>query len=236
MDIGMVSGIQFYRGQVAKGYGMDGTRATGGGQNFAKLLTARAPSSEVDPRPSGGVAGTAKWPAASKSGLRQLFGGATSNYRPPRLVSTTAANHLIGPEALPENLEELVANPEKYYDLYASSEAYWRRQPLEVQKLREIQDPWQRRDRAVELAHRGYQIDPAIMIWGWDPLRTMLLRRLHGYTWVPSALQPPILARPGFVFPGVPTYDPHNPPPGSVPVEISFAVLRTYPRSQGGSS
>jgi hypothetical protein len=141
-----------------------------------------------------------------------------------------------GTTSLPADLEELVADPEKYYDLYKSSEAYWRRQPLEVQKLREIQDPWERRDRAVQLAQRGYLIDPAIMIWGWDPLRTMLLRSVHGYTWVPSALQPPILARPGFVVPGIPAYDPYNPPPGSVPVEFSFAVLRTDARPLSGTS
>ncbi|MCS6951974.1 MAG: hypothetical protein RMK57_00955 [Bryobacterales bacterium] len=137
--------------------------------------------------------------------------------------SQTAQNSLPSDIGNPERWDEL-------FDFFASSQAYWARQPEEVRKLREIPDPWARRDYGIELAHRGFQIDPAIMIWGWDPLRTMLLRRYYGYSWVPAALQPPVLVAPGRQVPDGPSYDPLRPPPGAILVDISFAVVRSSPQ------
>jgi hypothetical protein len=127
---------------------------------------------------------------------------------------------------LPAAIDELLADPDRYYDRRASYEAYWSRQPREVQQLRDIADPWERRDRGVELARQGFAIDPAIMIWGWDPVMTMLIRHFYGYTWVPAALQPPVMSAPRFSMPGMPSYDASNPPAGSIPVELGFAQLR----------
>jgi hypothetical protein len=61
------------------------------------------------------------------------------------------------------------------------------------------------------------------MVWHWNPLQTMLLRQADGYTWIPSALQPPVVNPPGFNTPGYAKYDAQNPPKGSVLVTTDFA-------------
>ena len=102
-------------------------------------------------------------------------------------------------------------------------DAYWAMQPLAVQALRNMPDA-ERGQAAQELANEGYTIDVPIMVWGWDPLATMVQRQIDGYTWVPSANQASIPAGPGIDFPGRPSYDPNNPPPGSIKVSTDFAL------------
>jgi hypothetical protein len=97
-------------------------------------------------------------------------------------------------------------------------QAYWASQPAAVQQLQHIQDPTQRTEVATQLAQEGYTIDVPIMAWGWDPQLTTQLRQSLGYTWVPSALQQPVEVAPGFTAPGQPSYDPANPPAGSIAV------------------
>jgi hypothetical protein len=97
-------------------------------------------------------------------------------------------------------------------------DAYWAKQPAAVQQLRDIQDPAQKTQVATELAQQGYAIDAPIMVWGWDPQITTQLRQSFGYTWVPSALQQPVEVAPGLTVPGLPSYDPAHPPPGSIAV------------------
>ncbi len=78
--------------------------------------------------------------------------------------------------------------------------------------------------RAADLAQKGFTVDVPIMLWGWDPYLVMRLRQQFGYTWVPSALQPPIAVAPG--LPGFGTlapYDPLHPPPGSIRVSLNPA-------------
>lgn len=82
----------------------------------------------------------------------------------------------------------------------------------------------QRYAAAQQLANEGYTIDVPIMVWGWDPLATMIVRQNDGLTWVPSALQPNIPVAPGDTFPGLPSYDPNNPPAGSIQVTTAFAI------------
>lgn len=172
---------------------------------------------------TGGEQGTSK--AASKL-------HSTASRRPNIVTDGTTRQRFNGVQSgagldkLPAPINELLENPDRYYDRGASYKAYWARQPREVQELRHIADPWQRRDRGVELASQGFLIDQAIMVWGWDPVMTMLIRRYYGYTWVP-ALQPRIMMAPGFSEPGLPVFDAANPPPRSLPVELSFARLRT---------
>jgi hypothetical protein len=102
------------------------------------------------------------------------------------------------------------------------NDKYWASQPPEVQKLRTIQDPKEREFAAADLMARGFKIDMAIMSWGWDPEKTNNLRASYGYTWVPNAMQEPVLLAPGLSMPGtLKTYDPDNPPPGSIPVDTS---------------
>jgi len=78
---------------------------------------------------------------------------------------------------------------------------------------------------AEQLANEGYAIDVPIMVWGWDPLSTMIARQTAGYTWVPSALQASIQEAPGVGgVTGATPYDPSSPPAGSIPVSTAFAV------------
>lgn len=99
----------------------------------------------------------------------------------------------------------------------AFDEAYWAKQPVAVQALRNIDDPTQRAFQAAELAATGYKIDVPIMVWGWDPSKVTDLRKSFGYTWVPSAMQAPVEQAPGIVGFGQP-YDPNNAPSGSIAV------------------
>jgi hypothetical protein len=104
-----------------------------------------------------------------------------------------------------------------------SADAYWAMQPPEVQALRDMPDE-QRYGAAQQLARQGFTIDVPIMVNGWDPLKTMTLRQLDGYTWVPSGLQPDIQLGPKLTFPGLTSYDASNPPQGSIQVSTDFAI------------
>ncbi len=102
-------------------------------------------------------------------------------------------------------------------------DAYWATQPQEVQILRTIDDPAERAAMGQVLASKGFTIDPSIMIHRWDPYMTMKIRQGEGYTWVPAVGQDGIPVAPGLKFPGLPSYDPNNPPTGSVRVTTDFA-------------
>ncbi|HVT92330.1 MAG TPA: hypothetical protein VHD76_05765 [Bryobacteraceae bacterium] len=111
-------------------------------------------------------------------------------------------------------------------DNLAFDNAYWASQPPEVQTLRGLSGP---SSRAMDLATRGFIIDVPIMVWNWDPWKVMRLREQYGYTWVPSALQPPVQEAPGFNLPGLTPYDPGNPPAGSIKVSTNIADYPPYP-------
>lgn len=102
-------------------------------------------------------------------------------------------------------------------------QAYWASQPPEIQALQQIGDPSQRAAQAAQLATNGFTIDIPIMVWGWDPFLMMTLREQFGYTWVPSALQPPVAIAPGVAQANVTAYDPLHPPPGSIKVSTNIA-------------
>ena len=69
---------------------------------------------------------------------------------------------------------------------------------------------------------RGITIDKAIMVWGWDPLKTMLTRQMYGYTWAPNMNQGNV-STPGITLLGQTPYDPKSPPPASIAVNTDFA-------------
>jgi len=102
-------------------------------------------------------------------------------------------------------------------------DAYWAAQPEEVRVLRTIQDWTERGEKGLELSQKGFAIDPNIMLHGWDPYMTMKGRLEEGYTWVPAVGQDGIPLGPGLSFPGLPRYDPKNPPPGAILVSVDFA-------------
>jgi hypothetical protein len=101
--------------------------------------------------------------------------------------------------------------------------AYWAHQPPEVRELRDMTDANQRLSRASDLAMKGFTIDVPIMAWAFDPYYTMRLRRDYGFTWVPSALQPPVSIAPSLTMPGTAPYDPNAAPPGSIKVSLDPA-------------
>src|SRR6204780_4714587 len=105
-------------------------------------------------------------------------------------------------------------------------QAYWASQPPAIQALQSIADQEQRATAAAQLATNGFTIDVPIMVWGWDAFLTMTMRAQFGYTWVPSALQPPVSIAPGIAQPGVVSYDPLHPPAGSIKVSTS---IQDYP-------
>lgn len=97
----------------------------------------------------------------------------------------------------------------------------------------------QRIQQAEVLASQGYTIDLQIMVWGGDPFTTMLLRKMYGYTHVPSLGQVGVAVAPGLFFPGQPAYDPNVIPPGSILVITDPALLipfATPPPSTTGTS
>ena len=101
-------------------------------------------------------------------------------------------------------------------------DAYWAAQPPEVQQLRDVTDLAQRNAMAQNLADQGFTIDKAIMVWGWDPLKTMLTRQMYGYTWAPSLNQGNV-STPGITLMGQTPYDPNITPAGSIAVNTDFA-------------
>jgi hypothetical protein len=100
--------------------------------------------------------------------------------------------------------------------------AYWASQPPAVQALQSVADQDQRATNAAQLATEGFTIDVPIMVWGWDAYLVMTMRDQFGYTWVPSALQPPVTIAPGSAQPGVIAYDPLHPPAGSIKVSTNI--------------
>lgn len=112
------------------------------------------------------------------------------------------------------------AKPEK---AITEADTYWAQFPKEVQALRDIPNRDDRIPVAWGLVERGFAVDAEIMVLGSDPYETMLMREQLGYTWTPAMGQPPIHVLPGLQYPGRASYDPNNPPPGSIPVSLDFA-------------
>lgn len=54
------------------------------------------------------------------------------------------------------------------------------------------------------------------------------MRAQLGYTWVPSALQPPVTIAPGDTQPGVVPYNPADPSAGSIKVSTNIADYPPY--------
>jgi hypothetical protein len=108
-------------------------------------------------------------------------------------------------------------------------QAYQAAQPPEIRALMNMQDDNDADNqakiaRAAQLAQQGFSVDVPIMVWGWDPYLCMLYRQQYGYTWVPSALQPPVTVVPGLGAVGnLPAYDPNHPPAGSIRVSTNPA-------------
>ncbi len=99
---------------------------------------------------------------------------------------------------------------------------YWANQPPAVRALRNL-SPEDVGGAAKQLSDQGFLIDVPIMVYQWDPVTVMGLRRVWGYTWVPSGAQANVPVVPGLVVPGMPEYDPKNAPANSIKVSIDAA-------------
>jgi len=135
----------------------------------------------------------------------------------PTANATASTTPVAAASSTGENLTAPVDNSSM-----TPTDAYWAEQPAAVQALRYGTDE-QKTALAQQLASEGYSIDVPIMVWGWDPLATMIERQTAGYTWVPSAMQPSAQIAPGVSMPGMTSYDPANPPDGSIQVSTAFA-------------
>lgn len=78
-------------------------------------------------------------------------------------------------------------------------------------------------EQAQVLANEGNVVDVAIMCWNWSPYFVMLDRLSMGETWSPNANQQNLIVAPGVNFPGLPPYDPKNPPVGSISNSLNLA-------------
>ncbi len=101
--------------------------------------------------------------------------------------------------------------------------AYWSHFPAEIQALRTDTNAFLDAQKLSANPTLAVLLDKPIMVDHDDPWLTMYLRIQFGYTWIPNATQPNIVAGPGISFPGFPLYDPKNPPAGSIKVSLSLA-------------
>ncbi|HLW77573.1 MAG TPA: hypothetical protein VKS01_11325 [Bryobacteraceae bacterium] len=169
------------------------------------VVTITDPNSTNSPAATpSATASTATPPASTGSVLDQLM---------PTPAGVTPGIYNPSAKAAPATIDKSKMTP---------YQAYWAEQPPAVQALQNM-DPADRGAAAQQLAAQGYQIDVPIMVWGWDPLATMIERQSYGYTWVPSASGSPVDVPPGVSFPGLPAYDAANPQPGSIQVSTAFA-------------
>src|SRR5207237_1516462 len=121
------------------------------------------------------------------------------------------------PTAAPAVVAPVTTTPMIDKSKMSPTDAYWAEQPPELQALRFMPEE-EKGDAANDLAKKGFPVDVPIMLWGWDPLVVMTARQTAGYTWVPSASQDRVAVGPALNFPGLPSYDPNNPPAGSIKV------------------
>jgi len=161
------------------------------GENLGASQNSAGGSTEADPSSTPVTAA----PVASAPAATPVAASATVT-----AAASTAAAGASAPAATPASFDD----------------QYWSKQPPAVQQLRNIQDQGQRTQLGEQLASEGYSIDVPIMVWGWDASTTTQLRQSYGYTWVPSALQPPVESAPGLTDPGLTPYDPNHPPAGSI--------------------
>lgn len=182
------------------------------------LVTVKNPTSAPGPStPAASLAATAATDARAASGAPvdgttfPGFASIPSSGSPAAATGTTAnASGNTSGNAAP-------ATPSM-----SEIDAYWAAQPPEVQQLRDVTDLASRNAMAQDLADKGFTIDKAIMVWGWDPLKTMLTRQMYGYTWAPSLNQGNV-STPGITLIGQTPYDPNHAPAGSIAVNTDFA-------------
>jgi len=201
----LTAAIEQYLGQSGGSSNMEIDIQSTGSQNSGSsqfLVTVTNPSSTGQPAAS----------AASASPASPTSTTSTASVSAPQSDADGSASATT-PQA-PLTSSQLIQ---------AETDAYWAAQPPAVQQLRNIGDFNARMSMASELASQGYAIDRGIMVWGYDPLKTMTARQIYGYSWVPSFNQNITVTPPGFALSNETAYDPANPPAGSIQVSTAFA-------------
>lgn len=120
----------------------------------------------------------------------------------------------------------------QFFNVSLTNEIYQASKPPVVRALFAMPSGDPRDQLAAQLAQQGYLIDVPIDMWNWDAVTTMSTRQMYGFTWVPSALQPPLNGAVGTgpVPPGsikvstnAADYPPFDPPP-PLPVQSTNMV------------
>jgi hypothetical protein len=167
---------------------------------------------------------TIKDPSAMASNPASPAAAATVTTNPAASSSPATPNSVVTVGSTGLTADFLASDPYILMGPQSSADTYWAAQPPAVQQLRDIPDTEGKIALGSQLAQQGYKIDPQIMLYGWNPAAVMKNRQDAGYTWVPSFSQASILVPPGMTFPGLPTYDPNNPPAGSIRVTTDFSA------------
>ena len=161
-------------------------------------------------------------PQSQESGVRQFLGSAPDPGSPAPAASSSSAPVRAAAQGGTTGSEPL-DDAARAKLIQSEINAYWAAQPAEVQQLRNIPDFAARMSMAEQLASQGYSIDKGIMVWGYDPMKTMVTRQIYGYSWVPSLNQPMNSPPPGYEMAGQTPYDATHPAPGSIQVSTKFA-------------
>jgi hypothetical protein len=153
------------------------------------------------------------------SGIRQMIGSGIDASSPAPASPHVSASAAPAGASSGQPLDDAARSKL----IQAEIDAYWATQPAEVQQLRNIPDFNERMSMAQQLVSKGYTIDKGIMVWGYDPMKTMATRQIYGYSWVPGLNQSVDSPPPGFALPGQTAYDPAHPAPGAIQVSTKFA-------------
>lgn len=207
-----VNGIGWYAGWIP-----DGGSSSVSDSN-------KASSADFSDQLSNSIANSSE-PASTRSKTASSVGNSTVSEQNSTSARGSSKIPATNGSSDPSGDSDPTAGP----GIESEADAYWAMQPPAVRALRSMTNPAEREAAAVDLAHQGYTIDYQTMVLGWDPLNVMSIRQFYGYTWVPSMLQPPISGMPGSNLPGLPVYDPSNPPAGSIQVSTDFAIGKTVP-------
>ncbi len=116
--------------------------------------------------------------------------------------------------------------PAEKTPLEKAEDAYWASQPEHLKVFRGL-DTESAIYRAQQLLSLSIPVDNEIMVHDMNPYTTMLQRKNLGYTWYPAfgqSFQSLVPAAPGITLPNGKFYDALNPPPGTIKVDLTFAV------------
>jgi hypothetical protein len=200
--------------------------------------------SEVSGQNSGGSQFLVTVTPGGSNSVTPISSGPNSGSASTTTTTTTQASNIptmlgMGPVAGTAPVQQAAATTKPITTTPVSEvDAYWNAQPAAVQALRNMPDGQAKNQLALNLSNQGYAIDTQIMVWGWDPQMTMTVRENQGYSWVPSFGGSNIPVGPGLSMPDNPsTYNPGNPPAGSVQVSTAFVNGSIQnPLVQNGSS